>query len=568
MAATVLGISCHYHDAAAALVHDGTVVAAAQEERFDRRKYSAGFPIQAINYCLAESGVSILVLDAVAFYEKPFLKLGRTLVGHLRAWPHSLRNFLDTMPTWLEDRLTLPLQVRDELGYDGEVLFLKHHLSHAASSFLASPFERAAILTVDGIGEWASTTWGTGEGSRIRVEAELRYPNSVGLLYAIVTTHLGFRVFAGEGKVMALAAFGEPAYLDELRRVVQVRDDGSFRLAPEYFNFQRGERMYSRRFTDVFGPAREPESELTQRQYDIAASLQALTEEILLKQARHAHARTGLTDLCLAGGVFLNVVANTRLLNETPFERLFIQPAAGDAGGALGAALYVHAAMLGHGRGQPMRDAYLGPAYDDRRIAAVIAGGGASAEVMEEAALLQDVARRIADGQVVGWYQGRMEFGPRALGHRSILGDPRNPRMKDLLNHKVKHREGFRPYGVSVLADRAGEYFDLDAESPYMLLVGNVQPGMRDRIPSALHVDDTCRLQTVTAEGNGRYGRLVEHFDQLTGVPMVINTSFNVRGEPIVCTPQDAWDCFAGTGIDCLAMGDRLVTRQGAGLDR
>jgi carbamoyltransferase len=567
MARTVLGISCHYHDASAALVHDGQVVAAAQEERFDRRKYSAGFPIRAINTCLAESGVSIPDLDAVAFYEKPFLKLGRTLVGHLRAWPRSLRNFLDTMPTWLEDRLALPLQVRDELGFDGDVLFLKHHLSHAASSFLASPFESAAILTVDGIGEWASTTWGSGHGNRISIEQELRYPNSVGLLYAIVTTHLGFRVFAGEGKVMALAAFGEPRYLDAFRKLVQIRDDGSFRLAPEYFNFQRGDRMYNRRFTDLFGPAREAESAFDPRHHDIAASLQAITEEILLTQARHVHARTGLTDLCLAGGVFLNVVANTRILHETPFERLFIQPAAGDAGGALGAALYVHTVMLGGPRGEPMQHAALGPAFDDRRIGAVIAGNGVDSARLEEAALLDDVAGRIADGQVIGWYQGRMEFGPRALGNRSILGDARNPQMKDLLNHKVKHREGFRPYGVSVLAERAGEFFDLEAPSPYMLLVGNARPGMAERIPSALHVDGTCRLQTITEEGNGRYARLVRRFDQLTGVPMVINTSFNVRGEPIVCSPQDAWACFAGTGIDCLVMGNHLVTREGAGLD-
>ncbi len=556
----VLGISCYYHDSAAALIKDGEVVAAAQEERFDRDKYSNVFPIRAINYCLGEADVTVLDVDYIAFYEKPFLKFLRVIMGHLRSYPWSLTNYLATMPTWLEDKLIFPMVVKRELGYEGPVLFFKHHLTHAASAFFVSPFEEAALLTVDGIGEWASATIGTGRGTEIELIKEMHYPNSLGLLYAIVTTYLGFRVFEGEGKVMALAAMGEPRYVDEFAEVIEVAPDGSFRLNPRYFNFNRGSRMYRPRFTDLLGSERAPDGEMEQRHLDVAATLQHVTEEVLVKLATNLYEQTHLPNLCLAGGVFLNVTANTRLLNETPFEELFIQPAAGDAGAALGAASYLYHAVLDRPRTWVQGDAYLGPQYPARDARRLLQNADLPFEELEDDALVERVAEALDEGLIVAWFQGRMEWGPRALGARSILADCRDPEMKDKLNNKVKHREEFRPYGVSLLEERAAEWFDLHKPSPYMLLVGNVLPERRDQIPSALHVDDTCRLQTVNPQQNPLYHALLEAFFERTGVPMFINTSFNSQ-EPIVCTPAEALDCFLRTEMDCLAMGPFFVTR-------
>ncbi len=555
----VLGLSCHYHDAAACLVSDGRVVAAAQEERFDRRKNSPDLPIHAVNACLQIGEVTLDDLDAVAFYEKPFLKLERVILSHLRAYPRSRQTFVRTLPPWLDDRLVLPLALRRELGYRGPVYFLKHHLSHSASSFLASPFERAAVLTADGVGEWATTTTGTGEGTRIELDRELRFPDSLGLLYTAVTTYLGFRALSGEGKVMALADYGEPAYRDRFREIVQVADDGAIHVDPEYFGFLEGGRMYSDRFVETFGPAREPEGELTDHHRDMAATLQRTLEDAVLAMARSLQERTGMTRLCLAGGVFLNVSVNSRVLRETPFEELFIQPAAGDAGGALGAALQAYHSLSGDEERQPPEDTFLGPDYPMSRIRRVVRTGGAPFEELEPGELAEKVAERLERGQIVGRFEGRMEFGPRALGHRSILASPCDPGMRDRLNREIKHRELFRPYGVSVLRERVGEFFDFDGDSPYMLLVAPARPDLAGRIPSALHVNGTSRLQTVTAEGDAPYHAILDAFRRRTGVPMVINTSFNDRGEPIVCTPEDAYDCFRRTGLDALAIGPFLV---------
>jgi carbamoyltransferase len=558
----ILGISCHYHDAAAAVIRDGRVTAAAQEERYDRDKYSAVFPIQAINDCLQRSGLSVLELSGVAFYEKPYLKLERVMVGHMRSWPRSFPNFAAMLPGWLGERLSVPVTVRERLGFDGPVWFVKHHLSHASASFYASPFERAALLTVDGIGEWASASWGQAGPEGVRISGELHYPNSLGLLYSIICTYLGFRVFTGEGKVMALAAFGEPTMVDRFERCLDLRPDGSFRLDPDYFALNAGQRMYSRRFVELMGPPRAEDAPLEQRHLDIAASLQAMAERVLLSMARHVQRQTGLTRLCAGGGVFLNVVANSRILNETPFEDLFVLPAAGDAGAALGAALWAHHDLLGGARSEPLQHAYLGPSFTPSQQRRQLLRAGVPFRELEPDELCRVVAEHIAEGRIVAWFQGGMEFGPRALGARSILADPRRHDMKEVLNRRVKHREDFRPYGVSVLEEEAPAWFELDRPSPYMLLVGQIREGMQQRVPSAVHVDGSCRIQTVDRSGQPPlYRKLLEAFHALTGVPMVINTSFNVQ-EPIVCNPTHAWKTFDRADMDVLVMGDFVVEKQ------
>ena len=557
----ILGISAFYHDSSACLVRDGQVLAAVQEERLDRVKASAAFPARAIDACLKVGDISILDVDHVVFYEKPFVKFERVLIDHARSFPFSLPQFLRTMPAWLGERLTLPLKLKADLGYPGQALFVPHHLAHAASAFLPSPFDEAAILTVDGVGEWATTTWGVGRDNRIEIREELRYPDSLGLLYTTLTTFLGYEANRGEGKVMALGDYGRPSSLDALRRLIDPQPDGSFRLDPRYFTFGHGRTMFSRRFVREFGPPREPGSTLEARHYDLAASLQALLEERLLAITRHIAEVTGLTRLCLAGGVGLNCVANSRIRAETPFGELFVQPAAGDAGTALGAALYDWCGLQGQPRRHVLTHAFLGPEYPAARVRRAVANRGVTARELPGPELLTEVARRLADGQVVGWFEGRMEFGPRALGHRSILADPRRPEMKDLLNAKVKHREGFRPYGASVLRERLAEWFAPDMDSPYMLFALQAHPEARERVPAAVHVDGTCRLQTLTAEANGRYYELVREFERQTGVPMVINTSFNDNNEPVVCTPDDALACFLKTQMDALVLGDLLVLK-------
>ncbi|MDP7420280.1 MAG: carbamoyltransferase [bacterium] len=563
----ILGISCYYHDSAACLIQDGQVVSAAQEERFNLDKNSPVFPINAINYCLQAGGITVYDVDYIAFYEKPFLKFARVIVNHLRSWPFSIKNFLDTVPPWLEERLIFPLKVKKELGYEGDVLFVKHHLSHAASTFLVSPFEEAAILTVDGVGEWATTSYGTGRGTEIELIKVIHYPDSLGLVYAALTTHLGFAALRGEGKVMGLAPYGTPNYLDRFHEMVEVKPDGSFKLDQSYFGFNQGARMFSRKLVKLFGKPREPETELNERHYDIAASLQKFTEDVLVAMARHIHQETGLEKLCLAGGVFLNCVANTQILEQTPFNEIFIQPAAGDAGGAVGAAAYVYHTLLKNPRSSILTGAYLGPEYTASQIKRALLAHRLEGKNMPEEELLPFVAAQIAEGKIVGWFQGRLEFGPRALGNRSILADPRNPDMKDTLNYRVKHREPFRPYAPSVLEERAEEFFELPGSSPFMLQAPRVVPGKETVVPAITHVDNTARVQTVNRDANPRYWKLIKAFEENTGIPLVLNTSFNLRGEPIVCSPEEAISTFERTEMDLLVLGDFVVAKS-AGPDQ
>jgi carbamoyltransferase len=581
--ATILGLSALYHDSAACLVRDGEIVAAAQEERFTRKRHDAGFPAHAVRYCLEEGKIGLDSLDYVGFYDKPLLKFERLLEQYLGVAPRGLRQFTAAMPVWLREKLFTRGQILRELdGFAGEVLFAEHHESHAASAFYPSPFAEAAVLTMDGVGEWATSSWGVGRGSELELLAELHYPHSLGMLYSAFTYYTGFKVNSGEYKVMGLAPYGAPRYADLiLDRLVELRDDGSFKLDMRYFDYLHGLTMTNGAFDELFGgPARTPETPVTQREMDLAASVQAVTEEVVLRMARHVHRETGMRNLCLAGGVALNCVANGRLLREGPFERLWIQPAAGDAGGAIGVALVIHHRVLGAPRrprseGDGMSGSFLGPAFDDAAIEATLRRLGAVFERLPAEALLERTARLLADERVVGWFQGRMEFGPRALGARSILGDPRSPRMQSVLNLKIKYRESFRPFAPSVLREHLSEWFDLDVDSPYMLLVAPVRESHRvamtpeqqrlfgieklnvprSTVPAVTHVDYSARIQTVHAETHPLYHALLERFLALTGCPVLVNTSFNVRGEPIVCTPEDAWRCFMRTEMDHLVIG-------------
>jgi carbamoyltransferase len=557
----ILGISSFYHDSAACLIRDGEVVAAASEERFTRKKHDQDFPINAIRYCLTEGRLLVDDLDYVGFYEKPFIKFKRIVSTHVACFPRSFPAFLRAIPSWLHQKLAIPALIREELQYDGPVYMIEHHLSHAASAFLVSPFREAAVLTVDGVGEWSTATYGRGSETTIDLFKEIRFPHSLGLLYTAFTSYLGFKVNSAEYKVMGLAPYGTPRYLKEVRELIDVAEDGSFRLNMEYFAYHYGLRMTTERFHRLFGGApRDPEGALDQRHRDIAASIQAVTEDVMLKMARHLREETGLPDLCIAGGVALNCVANGRIAREGLFRNLFIQPAAGDAGGALGVAAYIQHSVLGAPRKYVMRHAFLGPGYETDEIRALLRVKGAVFEELDRTALLETTARAIADQQVVGWFQGRMEFGPRALGARSILADARNPKNQDTVNLKIKFRESFRPFAPAVLAERAAEFFELDRESPYMLLVAQARNG-RETLPATTHVDGSARVQTVDAESNPLFHDLLRTFDQLTGTPVVINTSFNVRGEPIVCTPAEALQCFRTTGMDMLVM-DRFVLRK------
>ncbi len=585
----ILGISAFYHDAAAALVVDGEIVAAAQEERFTRVKFDAQFPARAIDFCLKQAGLRPEDLDCVGFYDKPLLKFERLLETYLATAPRGFRSFLQAVPLWLRTKLHLPRVIRRGLGggYRRQIVFGAHHESHAASAFFPSPFEEAAILTLDGVGEWATASYGTGRGNRVALMCEMHFPHSLGLLYSAFTYYCGFRVNSGEYKLMGLAPYGEPAYEDLIRKhLIDIKPDGSLRMDMSYFNYCAGLTMTSAKFHRLFGgPPRRPESPLTQRDMDLAASVQKVTEEVVLRAAERIHAHTGMKRLCLAGGVALNCVANGRLLREGPFEEIWIQPAAGDAGGALGVTLLIWHHLFDRPRiprpSDAQRGTLLGPQYGEAQIREVLDVEGAPYHHFEdEEALCDHVAGLLADGRVVGWVQGRMEFGPRALGSRSILGDARNRRMQSLMNVKTKFRESFRPFAPSVLEERASEYFDLqpDQRSPYMLLVADVRPekripvdeassrlqgidklkACRSVVPAVTHVDDSARLQTVDRERHGRYYRLLRAFERKTGCPVLINTSFNVRGEPIVCTPQDAYRCFLATHIDALVL-DRFV---------
>lgn len=560
----VLGISCFYHDAAAALVRDGELIAAAEEERFTRRKHDSDFPIQAIRYCLDQAGIGIEEVDYIAFYEKPLVKFNRILETILARWPLTYTSWVRSMPIWLLNKLHIAKVVRKQLKTDKDIYYCQHHLSHAASSFLVSPFEEAAIITADGVGEWATTAWGTGRGTEIQIQKEIRFPHSVGLLFSAITAYLGFRVNDAEWKVMGLAPYGKPTFLDKFREVVEIRDDGSFRLNMKYFSFTHSTtRTFNRRWERLFGqPQRPREAELADFHRDIAHSGQKIVEEIMVKMATHVHQQTGLDNLCLAGGVALNCVANWRILQESGFKNIYIQPAAGDSGGALGTAFYVYNTVLRQPRRFVMKHTLWGPGFSQEQVVETLHRSEAVYETVEnEEELIDRAARMIADGQVVGWFQGRMEFGPRALGSRSLLADPRNPRMKDIINSKVKFREAFRPFAPAVLKEQAHEYFEMPAgmDAPFMLLVPKVRAEKRSLIPAVTHEDGTGRVQTLTPQENGLFYRLVRRFGELTGVPVVINTSFNVRGEPIVCTPQDAYHTFVSTGIDVLIMGNCVV---------
>ena len=560
----VLGLSCFYHDSAAALLRDGEVVAACQEERLSRKKHDSGFPSRAVKYVLKEAGIGPADLDAVGFYDKPLLKFERMLSTYVATFPRSFGSFRKAMPLWIHEKLWMPSLIRKELRpYKGPILFAEHHMSHAASAFLVSPFEESAILTVDGVGEWATASFGVGRGTDITLFKEIRFPHSLGLLYSAFTYYLGFKVNSAEYKVMGLAPYGKPVHFDRIMSdMVHLNEDGSFKLNMKYFSYDYGLTMTNGAFSDFFGgPPRKPETWMTEREFDIAASVQKVCEEIVLRMVRYIHHETGLTNLCMAGGVALNCVANGRVIRETPMKDLFVQPAAGDAGGAVGVAHYLYNTLEKKPRGRPWAHAYLGPEYRDEEIAQYLEANGIPHRRLPRAELLAETARLIADGNVIGWFQGRMEFGPRALGGRSILADPRDPKMRDTLNVKIKFREGFRPFAPSVLEDKAAEWFDIDCESPYMLLVAQVREGKR-AIPSVTHVDNSARLQTVTREQNALYYDLIAEFEKITGVPIIINTSFNVRGEPIVCTPHDAYLCFMRTNMDHLVLGPFLLDKR------
>jgi len=590
----ILGISCFFHDAAAVLLEDGSIVAAAEEERFSRKKHDYAFPTLAIDFCLRRAGIQGEDLDYVAFFEKPFLKFERLLFTVLANFPRSRRVFQESMVTWLTDKLWIQSLIKERLGVSGDrVLFSEHHLSHAASAYLCSPYDEAAILTVDGVGEWATATYGVGQGNDLRILKEIRFPHSLGLLYSAFTAFLGFEVNEGEYKVMGMAPFGKPRYLDEVYKLIRVNADGSFALDMDAFVFHRStDKTFGSRFEQLFGPPRDPSSHFftaqsgypsyfgprpanyevlaaeNQRYADIAASIQVATEEILLKMANHLHEQTGLRRLCMAGGVALNSVANARILRETAFEELFVQPAAGDGGGALGAALWAYHTVLGKPRKGIFEHAYWGADYTPGEIEDFLVTRGIPYERLDdEEELLDEVVAALAAGNIVGWFQGRFEWGPRALGNRSILADPRRADMKDIVNTKIKFREPFRPFAPSVLEERTEEYFDLPEATRhyparFMLYVVNVKPDKRDVIPAITHVDGTGRLQTVQRETNPRYYRLIERFGQATGVPVLLNTSFNLKGEPIVNTPAEAVSTFSRSGMDMLVLGNCVVAKR------
>jgi carbamoyltransferase len=592
----IVGISAYYHDSAACLVREGEIVAAAQEERFTRKKHDAGFPANALAYCLAEGGISPEQVDYVVFYDKPFLKFERLLETYLAFAPTGFRSFMTALPVWLKDKLfqktmlakELALHWGDKTDWSKRLLFSEHHLSHAASAFFPSPFESAAVLTMDGVGEWTTTSLAIGKGNQLSVHKEIHFPHSLGLLYSAMTYYTGFKVNSGEYKVMGLAPYGEPKYADLIKtHLIDIKDDGSFALDMRYFNYCTGLTMTNARFDELFGgPPRKPEALLTQREMDLAASIQAVTEEVMLKLARGVAASTGERNLCLAGGVALNCVANGKLLREGYFDRIWIQPAAGDAGGALGAALATHHMMFGGKREATlgldrMKGSYLGPQYSQADVEKRLKAAGAVFSTHSDDDTIEKTAQALADGKAVGWHSGRMEFGPRALGGRSILADPRSAEMQKLLNLKIKFRESFRPFAPSVLREDVSQWFDLDEDSPYMLLVADVVSEKRiqmtaeqnalfgidklnvprSTIPAVTHVDYSARVQTVHQETNPRYHRLISRFKELTGCPVLVNTSFNVRGEPIVSSPEDAFRCFMGCELDVLVVGNAILLK-------
>ena len=584
----ILGISCFYHDSAAALLKDGEIIAAAQEERFTRKKHDFDFPENAVKYCLCEAGIESKDLSFVVFYDKPLLKFERILLTYLSYAPRGFRSFNKAMPLWLKDRLWMPSFISEKLNYGGKIFFTEHHEAHASSAFYPSPFKEAAILTMDGVGEWATTSFGIGKDNNFELLYEIKFPHSLGLLYSAFTYYTGFKVNSAEYKVMGLAPYGEPKYVDLiLKELMDLKEDGSFKLNMEYFNYCAGLTMTNKNFDKLFNrPPRKPETQITQLDMDLARSVQAVTEEVMLKTSRHIYKLTGQKNLCLAGGVALNCVANGRILKEGPFENIWIQPSSGDAGGALGAALRIWYGYLGNKRradniNDSQKGSFLGPEYPDSYIERYIKTNNIPYAKFTKEELLKIVSQYIISEKIIGWFQGRMEFGPRALGARSIIGDARSPAMQSRMNLKIKFRESFRPFAPSVLAEKAKDYFDIDSESPYMLLVANVKSShlkkdnlkepegfdrlkiMRSDIPAVTHVDNSARLQTVSkAAPNGIYYELINELYKNAGCPVIINTSFNIRGEPIVASPEDAYRCFMRTEMDYLVMGNFVLDRK------
>jgi len=557
----ILGISAFYHDSAAALLKDGEIVAAAQEERFSRIKHDPDFPISAINYCLSAANITPAELDYIGFYEKPFVKFERILYSHLATFPKSYISFLMATPLWLKEKLWIPSLIRKKLNYEGEVFMIEHHLSHAGSSFLVSPFKESAILTIDGVGEWSTAAYGVGKENQIELLQEMRFPHSLGLLYSAFTYYLGFKVNSAEYKVMGLAPYGEPVLYDLImKELVDLKEDGSFKLNMRYFSYDYGLKMTNSRFDKLFGaPRRAPESEIKKIHQDVAASLQKVTEEIVLKMASHLYKETGLKNLCLAGGVALNCLANSRILKETQFKDIFIQPGSSDAGGAVGVAAYIYYTLLNNQRNFVWKDAYLGPGYSQEEIKDFLIRKGISYGEYNRQELLKITAKLLAEQNIIGWFQGRMEFGPRSLGNRSILADPRKAENKDKVNQKVKYRESFRPFAPSIIWEKAKDYFEIDIPSPFMLLTFNVKS---KEIPAVTHVDSSARLQTVKREENELFYDLLSEFYNLTGCPALLNTSFNLRGEPIVCNPEEAYLSFMRSGMDYLILGNFVLDKK------
>ncbi len=559
----ILGISCYYHDAAACLIHNGKIVAAAEEERFTRKKHDISFPINAIKFCLKKANITGDKLDHVAFYEKPLLKFERILSQHLEAFPKSYFTFIKTIPGWINEKLRIRKTLKKQIGYKKDVSFIDHHLSHAASSYLVSPFKESAILTVDGVGEWATTTFGHAKENKVTIDKEIHFPHSLGLLYSTITAFLGFKVNNDEYKVMGLAPYGKPIYKDEIRKLITLHEDGSYSLDMSYFVFQWASKMPSRKMTQLFGPQRKPESELTQKHKDIAASLQKVTEESLFHMLNQLHKETKSDNLCMAGGVALNSVANGKIKANTPFKNVFIQPSASDAGTSLGAAFYLYNSVLDKPRTTVMDHAYLGPSFTDKEVKEYLDKNHVNYTTFKsDDDLIKTTAKLIWENNVIGWFQGCMEWGPRALGARSILSNATNPDMKEIINAKVKHRELFRPFAPAVTAEDAHKYFELDKDDEkFMLFVYPIKKEFHDKIPAVTHVDGSGRLQTITPEQNKLYHGTIKEFGKHSGIPIVINTSFNIRGEPIVLTPHDAYRCMMGTGIDYLVIGNFLVKR-------
>ncbi len=559
----ILGISCYYHDAAAALVQDGKLIAAAQEERFTRKKHDPDLPVNAIAYCLKEGKIGISDIDYIGFYDKPFTKFDRILETSLATWPLGFSSFLKAIPVWLKEKLWVPSTIRERLDYKGKIQFSEHHISHAASAFLVSPFQEAAILTMDGVGEWDTTTYGVGRGNDIQLLKTIHFPHSLGLFYSAFTYYLGFRVNSAEYKVMGLAPYGTPRFYDLImKNLIDVKEDGSFRLNMDYFIYDRALQMTGKKFEELFGePHREQESKLTQFHKDVAASLQKVTDDVVVRMVNHIHRETKMENLCMAGGVSLNCVANGKILQQTPMKGVFIQPAASDAGGALGVAFYIYNTLLGKERIYTMDHAFYGPEYSDAQIEQFLREHEIVYTKYNREELLETTAQLITGQNVIGWFQGRMEFGPRALGSRSIIADARNKENWQRVNLKIKFRESFRPFAPTVLEDKTSEYFEIDRPSPFMLFVAQVREDKRV-IPAITHVDGSARLQTIDRESHPLYYDLIKTFEQKTGCAVIINTSFNVRGEPIVCSPFDAYKCFMRTEMDYLVMGSYVLDKK------